>query len=344
VLATFVDTNPDDERTRARFTEAVAKSVGIPAALVTSPGGSWVGFVDIDKDGLPHWNNGDSKAHRIREEGEIWARWRANGSLPEGFVALSSATYGADPVRVRNAIALAIAMHGEWRWKTGPAIDGFVNRPSEFPSNVEPRRVADRPVGELLEMAVAQHPACLRIWWPPLIGRTPAERRHLVDLMLHCTAEVSPDFAYTWVTQAATDIKDVAQQHLLWEVAIGTFQHVGRLDLAARVRMQQGMLWERRGRPTEAGQCYQEVYQRYALVSRLSFDAVEKAEALLKRTGRAAATVALYRIALEASKSPEGPAGATQLRNAYAEKLEAAGRTAEAEAVRSGRDVTGATR
>jgi tetratricopeptide (TPR) repeat protein len=131
------------------------------------------------------------------------------------------------------------------------------------------------------------------------------------------------------------------EQARLWSAVSPAFQ--SRPDLAAQVRLNEARVWESNGNLPKAGQCYEEVLKRFINAGPFALDAVLGAESVLTQMGQSARVLALYDQASKMATKPKqkmAPEFLRQsnwyrLRVAYAKKLDQAGRTREAEAIRT---------
>jgi hypothetical protein len=135
-------------------------------------------------------------------------------------------------------------------------------------------------------------------------------------------------------------IENPREQSKLWDGVFGLFRR--RSDLAAEARMAQGALWEQQGDARRAGQCYEDVINRFANAGPFVIDALAKTEQMLVETGKADRVPRLYGMTWKRLKPPgdEAAVFASQANwykvgRIYADRLEAAGDADEAADVRA---------
>jgi hypothetical protein len=134
-------------------------------------------------------------------------------------------------------------------------------------------------------------------------------------------------------------VEGSTDQNALWNNLFNMFQ--AHPDLAAAVRVEQARMWTKLKQTALAGQCYEDVLNRYANAGPFVLDAVRGAEGLLQSTDPTK-VVLLYERAWTQVKPPPrvGPefmAGSVwyRLGQMLANRLEQAGQQTQAEQVKS---------
>jgi hypothetical protein len=149
------------------------------------------------------------------------------------------------------------------------------------------------------------------------------------------------DFALSLLEPMVETVADPNEQSGLWDAIFKFVQ--SRADLAADVRMRQARMWEKQNNLPRAGQCYEDVLQHYINDGPFALPALKGAESVLKQMGHEERILDLYAQAAKLVTKPSLLSGRAEffresnwykVREAYAEKLDAAGQKQLAEQIR----------
>jgi hypothetical protein len=135
-------------------------------------------------------------------------------------------------------------------------------------------------------------------------------------------------------------VDDAKEQNALWNAAFERFGK--RHDLAAAVRMSQAEMWRKHKEPAKAGQCYEDVIDRFANAGPFVISALKEAEEILREARDGRRVLALYERAWSRIKRPRDMAGAFakqsnwyKVGSMYAKRLDEAGLGGDADKVRT---------
>jgi hypothetical protein len=160
---------------------------------------------------------------------------------------------------------------------------------------------------------------------------TDKQKQTWADLTQKLCGQKHPDFALDILEPMIRTVTDPTAQSAMWDAEFAALQK--RLDLAARVRLEQAAMWESRGDLKKAGMCYEDVILK----------AVQGAENVLTQMNEMPKILDLYALAYKLVERPDPKMGPDfvrgsnwfKVKGAYAKKLDAAGQTQLAAAVRA---------
>jgi hypothetical protein len=151
-----------------------------------------------------------------------------------------------------------------------------------------------------------------------------------------------PDFAFSLLAPMVRSVEGSSDQNALWNNLFTMFQT--HPDLAAAVRVEQARMWNAQQQTALAGQCYEDVLNRYANAGPFVIDALRGAEQLLHATDPGK-VVLLYertwaQIKPPQHMAPEFMAGSVWVRvgRLLIDRLEQANMPSQAEQVRAQMD------
>ena len=329
---------------QAFFAEHIAKAVGIPAVTVTGRAGgvghAWVGYL-VKSRRSAEWNFKEG-CYDDYEDARGNVRHPQTGRvLSDGEIALLADFATRSREQQELAIALTDAVHR----LTDVARDGRPWQP-RAPAELTavPARGADvQSRITLLEAAVNASPANLGAWRTAVAlaetGDFDAQAKmRWAQALQRVSGKDHPDFAFAMLVPMIRSEADVSEQDRLWNWAFGTFR--GRPDLAGAIRLEQGAMWERAGKPAEAWSKYQEVITRFINDTPVVRDALVASERLLREQGKMNDIVPLYANAFKRVRpagrvAPQFRAGTNwhSIGTEYMRVLNEFGRAREAEAV-----------
>jgi hypothetical protein len=325
---------------QAFFAMSIGKAIGVPTAYTTAQSGevghAWVGFLQArGEKGAWNFDTGRYSAYKGIRGNVLDPQTRQE--IPDSYVSLLAELIGRKPNDRQNTTALADAA-------ARVASDDF-KAPTISVKLTDALRQA-RPAGaesalELLEIGLKQNAGNPRAW---MIVRdlakegklTLAEKIKWSNAVMKLCGEKYPDFAAALLEPMIATIEDPQKQIQIWDAAFNQFQ--SRQDLGAEIRMRQAKVWEAANQPAKAGKCYEEVIARYANAGPFVIPAVAGCEKLL--AGKEDKILKLYEQTWSKTQKPEGMADPYMTQSnwfkvgvMYAEKLQAAGQGAKAEAV-----------
>jgi len=277
---------------QAFFAISIGKSIGVPTAYTVGTsatvGHAWVGYLQ-NRGGEGVWNfdEGRYSAYRGVRGNVIDPQTRQ--VVPDSFVSLLAELIGTQAKRLssderHNAIALTDAAV-----RIGELAGGSFQPPPFEPKPFDARPIL-RVVGtdaalELLKAAVMQNKGYPRAWYAAWdmarSGRlNMTQKKEWRDAALSVCGKKYPDFALLMLEPIIASVEDANTQNQWWDVAFTMFQ--GRHDLCAAIRMYQAQLWENQKQPAKAGQCYEDVINRYTNAGPFVISALLGAEQLLQ--------------------------------------------------------------
>ena len=297
---------------QAYFATSVGKAIGVPTAYALGAGGevshAWVGFLQTG-DGRAGWNfdSGRYEAYQGIRGSVIDPQTRR--SMPDSFVALLAETIGTNVEQRRAAIAITDAAIRLIELEE----DDYAAPPPQLAPGLTGRRESPRlrrPESQLklIELALTQNSAYAPAW---LAVRDLAQARRLtIDQKIQWSTALQrlcgsayPDFSLEIVSAMIGTVDDVDQQNALWNAAFASFR--SRHDLAAQVRLAQGRMWEKADDDQRAGQCYEDIVQRFVNAGPFVLDALERAEKLLRAADRDRLILELYGRAWRMTSRPD---------------------------------------
>jgi hypothetical protein len=362
---------------QAYFATTVGKSIGVPTAVASAAsaeaGHAWVGFLKVQR-GAAAWNFDSGRYDEYKGIRGNVTDPQTGQSVADSSVSMVGDVIGTTAVQRQSAVAMidaarmvlgksAVAAgkpnnrrrNGESGRADGETADEL--SAGEFAAPAIPDELV-KPLGslkprssvagglELIEAGLRQYPSYAPGW--ELVG-TMAGNEALTEDQKHRWAEMvqklcgqkHPDFAVAVLTPMVETVKDPAAQSALWDAVFAMVQQ--RPDLAAGVRLKQADMWLKRSDYNRAGQCYEDVIQRYINAGPFALTAVQGAEAVLKDLGQPSKVVDLYAKAYKLVAKPGITSGTEfvkqsnwyKLREAYAKKLDESGDTAKADEVRN---------
>ncbi|MHC4827586.1 MAG: hypothetical protein ACYTEY_13600, partial [Planctomycetota bacterium] len=249
---------------QAYFAVTVGKAIGVPTAYAfgadSTVSHAWVGF--LQARGNAAWWNFDVGRYPAYQgvRGNVLDP-QTRRRIPGSYVSLSAELAGVEATDRWAAVAYADAAVrvlelAEQAGAAPGAEDGAGDEPS-----------ASETALALLEKGLRLSPGHARGWMAVRRlaaggGMTLEQTKRWADVLHRLCGRRYPDFYLAVLRPMITSIDDVKQQNALWNKAFALFRD--RHDLAASVRMSQGLMWRKAGQPARAGQCYEDVIYRYA--------------------------------------------------------------------------------
>ena len=292
----------------------MGKSIGVPTAIATASsaeaGHAWVGFVKVDR-GIAGWNfdSGRYDAYKgIR--GDVTDP-QTGKSIADSSVSMVGDVIGTTAVQRQSAVAMVDAArmllgHSAVAVKTSKPrprhqsetvrADGETDAdfvPPPIPeglvkplSAAKPRAVTAGTL-ELIELGLKQYASYSPGWElvATMAGNdqlTEDQKKKWADMVQHLCGQKHPDFALAVLDPMIETVKEPAAQSALWDAVFAMVQK--RADLAAGVRIRQGEMWMQRSDYAKAGQCYEDVIDRYMNAGPFALKAIQGAESVLKNS------------------------------------------------------------
>ncbi len=332
---------------QAYFALSVGKAIGVPTAYVTAPSSevshAWIGF--LQGDGRSVWWNFNSGRY------DSYQGVRGNLQDPQTRARIPDSTLsllaGALTVKVVDRQFAAAMTDAALRLIEAPASRrAYPPRPPEGIEAGEPRPATAGEALKLLEAGLTACPAHVDGW--AAIARLASEGKLSLEekglwegAAYRLCGQRHPDFYLDLLEPMFQTVADLDLQNTYWNAAFDRFAD-SRPDLAASVRMSQAQMWLKADKPAIAGQCYEDVINRYANAGPFVITALMRAEQMLRSTNDLRRIVMLYEHAWSQIKKPGemAPEFARQsnyfrVGQTYAQRLDEAGLPNEASRVRT---------
>ena len=354
---------------QAYFATTVGKSIGVPTAIATASsaeaGHAWVGYVRVDK-GVAGWNFDSGRYEAFKGiRGDVTDPQTGSGTA-DSSVSMVGDVIGTTSVQRQSAVAMvdaARALLGSHaaaavskakgrhrRENEEDAAEPFVAPPvpdelKKMLANIKPRPTTAGAL-ELIDAGIKQYGSYAPGW--ELVAAMAAndqltedQKHKWAETVQHLCGQKHPDFAVAVLIPMVQTVKDPSAQIALWDAVFTMVQK--RADLAADVRLRQAELWMNRSDYTHAGQCYEDVIDRFINAGPFALTAVKGAEVVLVKMDQPKKVLDLYARAFKLVTKPDVAMSGEfvkqsnwyRLREAYAAKLEESGQSALAEQVRS---------
>jgi hypothetical protein len=327
---------------QAYFATEVAKAIGVPSAYTQASSAevahAWVGFLQSTGKRV-RWNFDSGRYDAYRNVRGNLMEPQSREMVPDSYLSLLADAMTTDEAAREKAAGYTDAALLLLENPNSVAV------PAELAeASLTARDRTAQGALDLIEMGLKQSagyaPGWLAVGQLGESGKmTLEQKKKWADLVQKMCGRNYPDFALAIDEPMIQTVEDVGVQSKLWDAVYGGL--AGRPDLAARVRIREGEMWEKGGNLMRAGQMYMDVIQKYVNVTPEALPAVRKAEGVLKQMGRESQVLALYKQAATAVMKPNTDMAGEflkqsnwyKLRVAYAKKLEEAGKESEARAV-----------
>jgi tetratricopeptide (TPR) repeat protein len=331
---------------QAYFAASAAKAIGVPSACAVGASAEvshgWVGFVQADS-GRAWWNFDSGRYPQYQGVRGSIIDPQTGQSIPDSYVSLLADFVGAKTADRQAVVAMTDAARRLIEMVGDPSVAEAESIPG-FESAAPRARTTDEALA-LLEAGLGACPGYGEAWFTvqqlAQEGRLSLEDKKRWGGVLHrLCGERYPDFYLAIITPMIATIDDVKEQNALWNAAFKVFQN--RHDLAATVRIEQAKLWLAQQEFDKAGQCFEDVINRYANAGPFVIEALSMAEAILRQERDGRRLLALYQRAWSQINKPQEMAGVFVIQSnwyrvgtMYAERLEEAGARDEAAKVRA---------
>lgn len=280
---------------QAYFAAEVAKSVGVPACVVTGEGAdvghAWVGYLRTVGRGVA-WDFSEGRFDEYEDiEGRI-VDPQTGTVTSDAFVGLTGGLLNLKPGAYERAATLtdaAASLAGAT--PTWPSGEEWGSPPGAPVRSSEPATQL-----ALLKEAVTLVPGYEPAWRAvvELAGRMSSEqRREWAEAAVRMCGKDQADFELWFITPMISAETDRAAQQRMWNWAFAEFSH--RSDLASRVRFLQARAVDRAGDANTALAMYREIIARYANEGRSVLEALALCEKMYARAGKPELALELYK-------------------------------------------------
>ena len=334
---------------QAYYAMTAGKSIGVPTTYTVASsaevGHAWVGFLQAaGKTGAWNFNFGRYEAYQgIR--GNIDDP-QTGQEIPDSHVSLLAELIGTTPADRRAAASMTDAARLWFTLSTDGrkvAADPLVP-PAVGSKPADPRAITTDEALILLDRGLRRCPGYATAWF--LLAEmssaeklTIAQKRTWATTLEKLCGRKYPEFSMAVLHPMIVSVKEVQVQNGMWEAVFTSYG--SRADLASEIRFSQGVMWEEAGEKKKAGKCYEDVVQRYANAGPFVVDALQRTEQMLIDAKLEKNVLKLYEQTWAKIKAPKEMAGQFRTQSnwykvgvMYADKLEDAGKTAEAAKVR----------
>lgn len=331
---------------QAYFAMSIGKAIGVPTTYTRGASGevshAWVGF--LQSDGRRAWWNFQTGRYEAYQGiGGIVDDPQTRRPIPDSYVSLLADFVSARELDRQAAASLTNAAKRMMELqKAGRALQPPCPAGLELTAARKPETAAALA---LLEAGLSASPGYAEGWFTlqqfAADGRLSLEdKKRWEGVLNRLCGQRYPDFYLAILGPMIETVADVKDQNALWNAAFRNFSN--RSDLAAQVRMQQAQMWMKQKEPAKAGQCYEDVINRFANAGPFVIDALIKAENILRSARDGPRVLALYEKAWSQMKKPHDMAGIFfqqsnwyRVGDLYAKRLDEAGRQGEAMKVRT---------
>lgn len=331
---------------QAYFAVSVGKSIGVPTAYVSARssevGHAWVGFLQSDaKSAWWNFNSGRYEAYRGVRGNMQDPQTRQ--TVPDSTVALLAGVAFVPELDRQYAAAMSDAAK-----RLIEPTDSKKPFKPQAPQGIEVGQAREASTAEalkLLEAGLTVCPAQADGW--RVVEKLADDKMLSLDdkrkwegVLYRLCGEKYPDFYLDILEPMIATVADVNEQNALWNGAFKRF--TSRPDLAASVRMSQADMWLKAGKIEKAGQCYEDVINRYANAGPFVVNALGSAEQILRKAKDGRRILMLYERAWAQIEKPRDMAAEFarqsnyyRVGKLYAQRLQEAGMPNDAANVRT---------
>jgi hypothetical protein len=334
---------------QAYFTTEVGKAIGVPTVYITArdadAGHAYAGYLRIDGDKAT-WRVDIGRFGDYAYLHGVILDPQTRRAITDSDLALTAETFAGSSDDRQAAAALTDAAARLLRAAKDPRAAFAPGPPTEKVKGALSR--ARLPNGEsalaLLEAGLTRCPGYAPGWLT--MARAAAEgqmsleqKRRWAGVIERFLVGKYPDFAFSLLAPMVRTVAGSADQNALWNRLFTVFQ--SHPDLAAAVRVEQAAMWRGEGQTALAGQCYEDVFNRFANAGPFVLDALRGAEQLLKATDQTKVPLLYERVWTQIKPpqrmAPEFMAGSVWLRvgKLLVNRLQTAGMNSQAELVKS---------
>jgi hypothetical protein len=332
---------------QAYFAATVGKAIGVPTTYsvgLQESAHAWVGFLEArGATGRFNFDAGRYDSFRL-VKGSL-RHPQTGAATPDSHVALLAELIGTS---LGDRLAAASLIEGAARLAalsaagaTAPPVEAAL----AAAARPAPRACDAGAAQALLESGLRRCPGH-RAGWLLLRDMAQAgqlardDKRRWTGVLDRLCGRRYPDFSVEVIGAMVRSEPDPERQNTMWNQLFANVQE--RHDLAAAVRVEQADLWRARGEPRKAGQCYEDVINRFCESGFVVTEALAAAEKLLREEARPDLVPALYERAWACMRVPDDRSAYFwrgspwwHVGRRYADRLEEAGQIREATAVRA---------
>ena len=340
---------------QAYFASSVGKAIGIPTAYAwgrsAEVGHAWVGYL-LTRGKRGFWDFSAGRYPSYQGVQGVTINPQTRQLIPDSVVSLQAELIGR-PAKDRHSAAALTDAASRLIELAGTEPDDLAALPlgsNNDAATVKPRRSAPgrlrHPDGalDLLETGLRNCPGYAPGW---VVVRDLAaddelslkQKKFFSEVLLKLCGKHYPDFAWEVLEPMIKTVDDEKEQDVLWSKTFNVFSH--RFDLAARVRMAQGQMWEDAGEVKKAGRCYHDVITRYANAGPFVIEALNKTGTMLEAANQADRVAKLYQETWSSIHPPKQMASPFRTQSnwyrvgmLYLDRLEATDQPKHAEVVR----------
>jgi hypothetical protein len=336
---------------QAYFTAAVGKAIGVPTAYICAfdadSGHAYVGYLGIE-EGKAVWRVDIGRFGGFTYLHGNLLDPQTRQQITDSTLALSAELRGVSEDDRQAAAALTDAAGR--LLACAKAAQGFAPpAPAEKVSGILPRPREAKSAAALalleagLERCPGYAPGWLTMAQAAAEGQmSPEQKRRWAAVIERFLVSKYPNFAFSLLAPMVRTLAGSAEQNVLWNSLFVMFKD--HPDLAAAVRVEQAGMWRGEGKTAQAGQCYEDVFNRFANAGPFVIDALRGAEGLLAG-GDKDKVLVLYERVWSQVKPPHRMAPEFMESSVWyrvgkmlIDRLEAAGRRGQAEQVKNKMD------
>jgi hypothetical protein len=332
---------------QAYFASTVGKALGIPTAVITGTSAeaahAWIGYL---KSSGAHavWDFETGRYDQFQAvRGELLDPQTGRPMADSELAVLSESLHQDPAVRQESQAFVDAAARLADLQKHDPPLNSLPNLHPDKP--IKPRTPAPDFELELIDAAVKKSPYNPAAWGAlrdaARAGKlTLADKTRWSNTLYNLCGRAYPDFSLQILIPMIQTVENPHDQDALWNSAMSTYR--SRPDLAAQIRLLQGALWDKAADRAKAWAAYQDVIDHYAKAGPYLVEATRRQESLLKAAKKDSDILPLYEHVWKSTTRPAGEslefAQASswfQIGILYAQRLDSAGRTKDADKVKA---------
>ncbi len=328
---------------QAYFATTVGKAIGVPTAydwaISGEAGHAWVGFLQA-RGGHPFWNFNSGRYQAYQDIRGNVTDPQTRRLIPDSYVSLLAelSTSSAEDRQAAEAFTDAVDRLETLATRRAALQAAPLPQAATLQQHVNQPRTASAPDQlALLEAGLRRCAGYAPGWFAvrnmAAAGRLSlAQKQRWAALVQRLCGTRYPDFMLAVLEPMIQTVTQTPQQNQLWNAAFAAVRR--RPDLAAQVRMDQARMWEQAGDLANAGQCYEDIIDRFANDGPFVIPALVGASRILQQMNQPDKVIALYEKAWLRTRRPSERifAGYAQAANWYRvgmlllDKLQAANR------------------
>ena len=345
---------------QAYFAMTVGKSIGVPTVYTVASSAdsahAWVGYLQ-SRGRQVWWNFNEGRYNDYQQVRGLVINPQTMQTISDSKVSLLAEMFGSTMTQRQQAAALTdAAMRVAYLreqpnpdWPPKPLIETTTDESADDAASAKPK---------FQPLDVATQFALVSAAQKQFIGHADAwllaahmgregelsldQKRRYADYAVREFGRNYPDFMVLVASGLISGIENPAEQSKVWDKLFAIVK-ANRKDLAAEIRTRQAKLWEEAGDFRKAGICYHNIVENFANDGPFAVEAAGKVEEMLISLGKDDKVLQLYRDTWNRIKRPKFHAGFAshfyrsnwyRIGSTYADLLEQAGNTRQAERVR----------